>query len=217
MKGVAALFLFVSFFALAETGLSAGNDDARELARAVWKGCGGEEWVNVQEVHFTFVEEVRGKDLFQAEHVWNVPGATDLVKWDGKSVTVNLLQPAKDKTARAAYARWVNDSNWLVAPLKLNDAPATLQWNGNRQVDGHPYQTLRLRYKQSGGSGAGAIVYIDPRSMRVSYWDSFSKDGSVIHSTWENYKTFSGIILATEHRSAGKTIRLTNVQVTMRE
>ena len=32
---------------------------------------------------------------------------------------VNLAEPASDEDAKAAYARWVNDSYWLLAPLKL--------------------------------------------------------------------------------------------------
>ena len=76
---------------------------------------------NVKTIDFTFAVEKGGETLVSAEHHWDVVAQTDRVKWKGKEVTVNLADPATDEDAKAAYARWVNDSYWLLAPLKLKD------------------------------------------------------------------------------------------------
>ena len=94
---------------------------AQQLAKEVWKASGGENWPKVKELRFTFIVEQDGKQLASAEHHWNVAAGTDRVKWKGKDVTVNLAAPAQDEDGKAAYARWVNDSYWLLAPLKVLD------------------------------------------------------------------------------------------------
>ncbi len=192
------------------------KSEAGKLAREVWKKCGGEEWIDVQEVRFTFVEEQRGKKLFTAEHIWNVAGATDDVKWEGRHVKVNLADPGGGADAKAAYNRWANDSNWLVAPLKLCDPGADLHQEGVKEIDGHKFRRLRMHCKDAGQRRREYVLYIDQRVGLVRYWEYPSKDGtSSTLSTWEKYLPFSGITLSTEHKVGAKRILLTNVQVSM--
>ena len=101
--------------------VEAAENDAASLAEAVWKASGGENWPQVKTIDFTFVVEKDGKTLAKAEHHWDVAAQTDRVKWKGQDVTVNLADPGTSDDAKAAYARWVNDSYWLLAPLKLKD------------------------------------------------------------------------------------------------
>ncbi len=122
MKIICALFLLVvctfrSGLVLADE--NAGNAD--QLGAAVWKASGGENWPNVRAIDFTFAVEKGGQTVLSAEHHWDMAAQTDHVKWKDKDVTVNLLSPAADENAKAAYGRWVNDSYWLLAPLKLKD------------------------------------------------------------------------------------------------
>ena len=114
--GLVALFLAGSFSMAA----AQGDADAQRLAQEVWKASGGENWPKVKEIRFTFIVEQDGQQLAKAEHHWNVAAGTDHVKWKGKEVTVNLAAPAADEDGKAAYARWVNDSYWLLAPLRCS-------------------------------------------------------------------------------------------------
>src|SRR5204863_100266 len=101
-------------------------DKGAQLATDIWKASGGENWAKVEEVDFTFVVEQGGKTLFSAQHFWNVTDWSDKVRWKDKQdkehlVTVNLKAPPSDVEGKAAYGRWVNDSYWLLAPLKIRD------------------------------------------------------------------------------------------------
>src|SRR3712207_4356938 len=118
--------------------LPAQDSDAKaqQLARDVWKASGGDNWSQVKAINFTFIVEQDGKQLASAAHQWNVAAGTDRVQWKGKDVTVNLAAPAQDEDGKAAYARWVNDSYWLLAPLKVLDPGVKLTYEGPKEKIG---------------------------------------------------------------------------------
>ena len=193
-------------------------EKAQQLARDVWKANGGENWGKVQEVRFTFIVEQDGKQLASAEHEWNVAAATDRVKWKGKDVTVNLAAPGQDEDGKAAYARWVNDSYWLLAPLKVLDPGVKVAYEGSKDVDGATCEVLHLSFEQIGLTpGDQYTLYVDPQTKLVKSWDYMPKADTVMHGTWEKYQTSGGLQLATEHNFAGKMIRFADVKVTTAE
>jgi hypothetical protein len=192
------------------------HDKAQELARELWKASGGENWSTVKAIRFTFIVEQDGQQLASAQHNWNVAAQTDQVKWKGKDVTVNLAAPAQDEDGKAAYARWVNDSYWLLAPLKVLDAGVTRTYEGTKESDGAQCEALRLSFEQVGLTpGDQYMLYLDPATKLLRAWDYMPKPDTTMHGTWEKYESFGGLKLATEHNFGGKMIRLANVAVEM--
>lgn len=192
------------------------QEKAKQLAKDVWQASGGENWSKVKEVRFTFIVEQDGKQLASAEHEWDVASGTDRVKWKGKDVTVNMAAPAQDEDAKAAYARWTNDSYWLLAPLKLLDPGVKLAHEGSKEMDGATCEVLHVSFDQIGLTpGDQYLFYVDPQTKLVRSWDYIPKADTVMHGTWEKYETFGGLKLATEHNFAGKMIRFADVKVTM--
>jgi hypothetical protein len=198
--------------------VSAGDQsaDAKSLAQAVWQASGGENWPKVQAIDFTFAVEKGGKTAFSAEHHWDVVAQTDHVKWKDKDVTVSLVDPASDENAKAAYARWVNDSYWLLAPLKVKDRGVNLADEGMKEMDGAQRQVLRLSFGQVGLTPNDQYkLYIDPATKLVTSWDYIEKPGESTHSTWEGYQESGGLKLATDHKmDGGVRIRILNLKVT---
>jgi hypothetical protein len=170
-------------------------------------------------VHFTFLVEQEGKPLFSAQHVWNVAANTDEVKWKDKEgkdhqVTVNLAAPASDDEGKSAYARWVNDSYWLLAPLKIRDRGVKVEAGGPKDLNGVAYETLRLRFENVGLTPTDQYVfYIDPKSKLPLAWDYIPASGTGMQATWEKFQSFGGLNLATEHSFGSKTIKLTDIKV----
>lgn len=214
--------IIVSLFALTAAAARAADESAdkgQQLATDLWKASGGEDWAKVKEVHFTFVVENEGKPLFSAQHVWNVPAGTDEVKWKDKQgkdhqVTANLATPASDGEEKTAYARWVNDSYWLLAPLKIHDRGVKVEAGGPKELNGVTYETLRLSFDQVGLTPTDHYVfYLDPQTKLPHAWDYIPKSGEGMQATWEKYQTFGGLNLATEHNFNGKTIRLADIKV----
>ena len=214
--------VIVSLFAIAAATARAADESAdkgQQLATDLWKASGGENWAKVKEVHFTFVVENEGKPLFSAQHVWNVAVGTDEVKWKDKEgkdhqVTANLATPASDGEEKTAYARWVNDSYWLLAPLKIRDQGVKVEAGGPKELNGVPYETLRLSFGQVGLTPTDQYVfYLDPQTKLPHAWDYIPKSGEGMQATWEKFQSFGGLNLATEHNFNGKTIKLADIKV----
>ena len=211
----AITFLAVTIFCLNTNALPAQGDNAKaqELAKAVWKASGGENWSKLKELHFTFVVEQDGNQLARAEHHWMMSPQTDHVKWKDKDVTVNLSAPPADDDAKAAFGRWTNDSYWLLAPLKILDPGVKVTYEGEKEADGAKYETLRLSFGSVGLTpGDQYVLYIDPQEKLVRAWDYIPKPESVTHATWEKYEDFGGLKLATEHKMGDKVIRFADVK-----
>ena len=192
-----------------------GDALAQQVAREVWKASGGENWSNVKRIRFAFVVEENGKELARAEHDWDVAAGTDEVQWKGKQVKVNLAAPGADEDSKAAYARWVNDSYWLLAPLKILDPGVTVKSEGTKEVGGVRCETLQLSFAQIGLTpGDKYNLYIDPQTKLVRAWDYMPDAEKTMHGTWDKYENFGGLHLSTEHNFGGKMIKLTNIEVT---
>ncbi len=198
--------------------LSAAADEVqgKQLAQEVLQACGAPNWSNVKTIDFTFAVEKNGKTVAQAEHHWDVAAQTDEVKWKGKDVTVNLANPDPTEEAKAAYARWVNDSYWLLAPAKLQDRGVTATSEGTKEISGAKRDVLRLRFAQVGLTPNDQYrLYIDPATKLVTYWDYMPKGEKGMSGTWENYQKTGGLTLATEHKmDEGVRIRILNLKVT---
>jgi hypothetical protein len=151
-----------------------------------------------------------------AEHRWDVAAQTDHVKWKDKDVTVNLVEPASDENSKAAFARWVNDSYWLLAPLKLKDRGVNLATEGAKEMDGAKREVLRLSFGKVGLTPNDQYrLYIDPATKLVSSWDYMPKPGESMHGTWKDYQESGGLKLATDHKMDGDVrIRILNLKVT---
>jgi hypothetical protein len=203
-----ALFFASGLFAAAEP-----DAHAQQLARDLWKASGGENWSKITRLQFTFVVEQDGKELARAEHDWDVKKGTDHVKWKGKEATVTLANPPQDDNGKAAYARWVNDSYWLLAPLKVLDPGVKLAHEGSKDLDGTACEMLRLTFEQVGLTpGDQYVLYIDPQTKLMRAWDYVPEPGKVMHGTWEKYEDFAGLKLATEHNFGGRIIRFVDVK-----
>jgi hypothetical protein len=195
--------------------VQAAEKSAASLAGAVWKASGGESWPQVKTIDFTFVVEKEGKTVASAEHHWDVAAQTDHVKWKDKDVTVSLADPGTSEDAKAAYARWVNDSYWLLAPLKLKDKGLSLKAEGTKEIDGAPREVLTLSFGKVGLTPSDQYhLYIDPETKLVTSWDYMPEPGKSMHATWSDYQKSGGLNLATDHMMEGTRIRFLNVKVT---
>jgi hypothetical protein len=220
MKPCIVVIVSILFLSAAATqAADAPADKAQQLATDLWKASGGENWGKVKEVHFTFVVESEGKPIFSAQHTWNVAANTDEVKWKDKQgkdhqATANLMAPASDGDEKTAYARWVNDSYWFLAPLKIREKGVKVEAGEPKEIGGVTCETLRLSFGQVGLTPTDHyVLYLDPKTKLLHAWDYIPKTGDGMQATWEKYQTFGGLNLATEHNFNGKTIKLTDIKV----
>ncbi len=205
---------------LLSAGAVGADQSAEQLAEKAWRASGGENWTNVKTIDFTFNVQKEGKTVGNAEHHWDVAAQTDRVRWKGKDVTVDLANPAGDEDAKAAYARWVNDSYWLLAPLKLKERGVKLADGGTKEMEGKKCQVLRLSFEQVGLTPNDQYnLYLDPETGLMTSWDYMPEPGKVSHMTWSGYEKSGGLTLATDHSmdNGATRIRILNLKVTTRK
>ena len=149
----------------------AADDSAKaeQLAQEVWQAAGGPNWPEVKTIDFTFAVVKGGKTVARAQHHWDVAAQTDHVQWKDKDVTVNLANPGTDENAKAAYARWTNDSYWLLMPLKLRDRGLHVTSKGMKEMDGAKRAVLRLSFDKVGLTPERSISALH-RSRRANAW-----------------------------------------------
>ena len=196
------------------------NDPAAvALAESVVRASGGEKWPGVKTVRFTFQVEdpAKPEPLLTAKHVWDVAANKDTVTWGGKTVTVDLAAPNTEGDAKAAFARWTNDSYWLLAPLKLRDRGVHLSTSGRQTVDGKEMDVLKVAFDNGLGltSNDHYTYYIDPQSHLPARWDYQPAPEKKLTADWVAYQQTGGLTLSTDHPNfGGKRIRFLDVEVT---
>jgi hypothetical protein len=179
---------------------------AESLGDAVFEASGGWRWPKVRRIRFTFNLEQDGKLLVSASHDCNLRAGTDTVRCNDKTVTVNLRQPGDCADARAAFARWVSDSFWLLAPLRLREPGVRVRPVGE--------DSLEVSFDNAGPAVAGTYVFqIDRRTNLPRACRFVTAAGEETTATWERYRRVGGLTLSTEHNLSGQRIFFTDISV----
>ena len=192
------------------------TDPATNLANSIIHASGGNNWPKVDRVQFTFNVEQDGKTVVSRKHDWDVVKGTDTVTVGDKttSVNVNSAPPADNADQMNAYKNWVNDSYWLLAPLKLRDPGVMLTHKGQQEIDGKKYDALHARFNNVGiTTGDQYNFYVDPQTHMIRRWDYMPTPDRTVSGTWDDYQDFSGLKLSTNHTFGPRRIYFTDVKV----
>jgi hypothetical protein len=212
------------------------------LTYKVSEAAGGPKalYERTRAIRFTFVVEAQGKRVMEAKHDWDLVAQTDRVTWRGpegawdvvvhtgqqRALSATLdgkpLDAARQaEAAKLAYQRWVNDSYWLLMPIKLLDDGALTRELGPGQLDGQPVLQLNLAFKAVGLTpGDEYTLFIDPATHRVREWELRlqGRADNPTRVTWEQHQTFGPLTLALDHRwrDGSKRLFFEGVEVTPR-
>jgi hypothetical protein len=115
-----------------------------------------------------------------------------------------------------AYARYINDTYWLLMPYKLKDPGVTLNYDGKQEVNGFQYDVVSLSFADSVGLTPWNMyrVFVDEATRLVHRWEYFERTGAAPEPAWwENWRVYEGIKLAEERvlDNSGRKILFTNI------
>ncbi|MDZ7291627.1 MAG: hypothetical protein ONB44_16745 [candidate division KSB1 bacterium] len=115
-----------------------------------------------------------------------------------------------------AYARYTNDTYWLLMPFKLKDPGAVLKYERSQEIDGIKYDVLRLSYADSVDLRPWNIqhIFVDPATRLVHRWEYGGKEGADFSAVWwENWRVYDGITLAElrTFENSNRKIRFLNI------
>src|ERR1051325_7115197 len=148
---VALMFALLFYF---DRAIAADSDQAHQIAQKTIDAMGGmDNWKQVGAIRFNFEVDVAGSQPHSVKHLWDhkngrdhIEGTKDgkvMVAWvdmgkktgaawlDGKKLEGNDLKQAMDW----AFGRWVNDTYWLIMPLKMLDSGVIMKYEGEK--NGH--------------------------------------------------------------------------------
>ncbi|WP_026896923.1 DUF6503 family protein [Daejeonella oryzae] len=185
-----------------------------EVVNAVWNSAGGKKvWEQSRYIMFEFAPERDGKTVTSRTHLWDRYTGDyrfETKTSDNKSLLVLFnVQNQKGQSfidgaavpdslnavnLKKAYASFVNDSYWLLVPVKLEDPGVNLELKDAEEVDGKKYNVLHLDFDKVGLTpGDQYWLYIDPATGTINRWKFLlqgQKEPGIF--TWTNYKDLGG-------------------------
>lgn len=188
---------------------------ADSLALEVYQALGGPNaWQALKYLRFTFAVEDNGNRNTIAHHLWNRHTGDYRVEWDNQkgdttfvvlfnvntkkgSVYANkkqLSDSQSDPLLKQAYRRFINDTYWLLAPVKLLDKGARRTYVSDSSTA--ETAVLHLSFNNVGLTpGDQYWHYIDRNTHRPKRWafhlQHYEEDQPASSFKWLNYKKFS--------------------------
>jgi hypothetical protein len=187
---------------------------AEALADRVMEALGGDEaWGATRYIEFRFAgARTHWWDRYTGRHRLegtNREGESYLVLHDiddrGETGRAWIGgEPAEGEAAaelvKNAYAAWINDTYWLLAPYKLRDPGVSLAYDGQETVGGVTYDKLLLTFEGVGLTpGDRYWMYVHPETGLVDRWAYVLESQEPPPTAWEwkGWKSYGpGIMLA---------------------
>ncbi|TBW27541.1 hypothetical protein [Gramella sp. KN1008] len=187
------------------------EDHEPEVHEKIAMASGFENFDSIEKINFTF--NVKVNDTLRAERKWAWNVKSDKISLTEKDSTMSYTKKdslAEDK--KSIDRRFVNDSYWLLFPyqLKWSDAEFSEPKTSEAPISEKEMQMLTVSYPSEGGytPGDSYDIYFDEDYM-IREWVYKSANGQrESPSTWEDYKEFKGMKIATMHKSKDGSFEL---------
>ncbi|HKF44313.1 MAG TPA: hypothetical protein VKG01_14520 [Thermoanaerobaculia bacterium] len=236
--------VFLGFLAasLAAAAVSAVDRDpkADKVGKEMIAALGGEQaWEKAREFKFDFVVENEGKVAGKRSHTWDrYTGDYKMTGTDQSGAPYTVLfnvntkqgkawvngRPVEgeeaDKLVKGSYARFINDTYWLLAPWKVFDPGVNLAYEGEKPCPGGgTCDVLKLSFENVGLTPKDVYwMYVTRDGHNMVQWQYVLKGADEPPTTvqWKNWQKVGGIMIAMEKPMEGKptVIRFENVSVT---
>jgi hypothetical protein len=214
-----------------------GSPDALALATKEVAATGGASWEKARYFRFDFLVDFGERKAGPFAHYWDrwtgayrvdVPGDDGFTAYfnvnepkdAGKAVILRkgarVAGPDAAKILANAYGRFINDSYWLLAPLKVLDPGVKLEDAGTATFDGKGARVLKLSFSGVGLTpGDTYRHYLDPATGALVGWEYVLESRQEGKWKWVDVSDFAGLKLSTRKvtEDGGKTIRFANVSV----
>ncbi|MEA2162995.1 MAG: hypothetical protein QOK37_1122 [Thermoanaerobaculia bacterium] len=203
---------------------------ADELARRTIGILGGEAWEKARFFSFTFAIERNGQVTASFPQLWDrASGFYRVSGNDPKGVPFVVVENVATKTGRAwqngvevrdpaalqellsiGYRRFINDTFWLLMPLKMLDPGVGRVGLGERTDScGHKWDVLKVIFDQ--GPGVPTDVYwawINRDTGIVEEWDmkllGTPADERAVEVFFHEFRRVGGLLISTRREVKGK-------------
>lgn len=169
---------------------AAADSRAQAVVDAMEAALRRPAWEKVRYLRFDFLVERDSQKPVRVRHLWDKARGLCRIEWreeDGRAVAAflnsrrrsgrvfldgkKLAGAERAKYLEAAYKRFINDGYWLLAPFKLKDPGARVEWVGEASVDGGEHDVLHVSFEQVGLTpGDHYWYFVNRRTHRPDRW-----------------------------------------------
>ncbi|MDC7995865.1 hypothetical protein [Altibacter sp. HG106] len=194
-------------------------DPAEEAAMQIAQAHGLNNWEEVTEISFTFNVD-RGTQHFERSYVWR-PKEQEVTSFTANDTLTYIQSRNLDSLQQQRDQAFVNDSYWLLAPLKMIWDDGTTRAVEQAVVAPISQDTLNkitLTYTGEGGYTPGDAYdfYYEP-DFTIKEWVFRKGNDSVptMATTYEDYKNINGMNIPTMHQDSTGAFKLyfTNLSI----
>jgi hypothetical protein len=201
-----------------EVVMGQDGDQARQLAESTIEQMGGmDRWNDQQFLVWDIFGETHYWDKWSGDFRWesdsllvlmNIKSRTGRVWVDGEEVPDG---EQKAQILDRAYARWINNSYWVIMPFKLLDPGVNLTYVGmDTSMAGQITDVIELTFDNVGLTPENKYhVYIDRESGMVCQWGYYESredpEPSIV-TPWNEWKDYDGVWMSTGRGSEGRAV-----------
>lgn len=209
MRNICFILTLVTLF----TGCVTGQTK-EDVIEKIWDAAGGKKtWNDSRYLTFDFAPQKDGKTVLRRSHLWD--RYTGDYRFESKTTNnqklivlfnVNskkgrsyingkqLPDPENSAEIEKAYGYFINDSYWLIAPLKLDDPGVNVTLDEPEEIEGTPHEVLHLNFDKVGLTpGDQYWLYVDPQTGLIKRWKFLlqgKKEPGIFN--WTDYKDLGG-------------------------
>lgn len=240
-------FIFLSVAAAAGAGLfmfpSSAQSETRDPkavaeAKREMEASGAKHWEKARYIRFDFSVDAGTRHSGPIAHYWDrytgryrldVPGEKGFRAYFNVQKPADFSQavilkgnarvtgPDAEALLKRAYGRFINDTYWMLAPLKVLDPGVNLADEGEVEFDGKKAHVIRLSFGAVGLTPGDVYKhFLDPATGQMLGWE-YKLQGETEGPTrwkWEDVKEFGGLRLSQRKtQPGGETIRTDNIMV----
>lgn len=188
-------------------------------AQKIANAHGFENWKNVSEIQFTFAVD---RDTIKGNgRSWTWLPQKDSVYMQAGAQNIKYSRANLDSTTNNVDRAFINDKYWAFVPFQLVwDTSATISEvkKAEAPISKTQMNMITILYSSEGGYTPGDAydIYFGEDYM-IKEW-TFRKgnaETASLSTTFENYKDYNGIKIATDHKQYGGNwnLNLTKIKV----
>ncbi len=221
MKNVFLIITVTLFVSCKQTSKNITEVKELSVAEKIANAHGYDHWKNVSEIEFTFNVD-RDNSHTERSWIWK-PKSNDVSFLTKKDSIVSYNRSQIDSTQIHIDKSFINDKFWLLVPFQLvwdKDTTFSEPIISEAPVSKTKMNKVTLTYPSDGGGytpgDAYDLYYGDDFLIKEWVFRRGNNENPSIVNTFENYKIYNGLKLATEHKMAnGMNIHFTNIKVTL--
>lgn len=182
---------------------------ARQIAENTIEAMGGmDAWNDQRYLVWDIFGETHYWDKWNGDFRWEADSLTVLMNIESRTGDAWINGSKVRDAARTkqiidrAYARWVNNSYWVIMPFKLLDPGVMLHYVGvDTSAAGQISDVIELTFDNVGLTPQNKYhVYVDRESGMICQWEyygnSHDPEPSIVN-LWNDWKEYNGVWMST--------------------